>query len=242
MIDLLKQHTSVRSYTDEGIDDATLYEMLEAGQHASSSHFVQAYSVIHVTDAEKKAKLAELSNNERQINSAPVTLLFCADLKRLEIASSLHETEFVADYAENFLVAVIDTALFAQNVAVAAESKGYGICYIGGVRNEITAISELFNLPDFVLPLFAMTIGVPVKRNEVKPRLPLAAILHENTYVTDHYKEELAKYDQMMRDYYIRRTKNKKDTNWTTEMAKFYRKPRREHMKQFIESKGFNLH
>lgn len=240
MIDLLKRHTSVRRYTAEPIPDATLSEILEAGQHASSSHFVQAYSVIRVTDAEKKAKLAQLSKNEQQILTAPVTLLFCADLKRLEIASALHETEFVADFAENFLVAVIDTALFAQNVAVAAESKGYGICYIGGVRNEIAAISELFSLPDLVLPLFAMTIGVPVKRNEVKPRLPLSAVLHENTYATDHYEEVLANYDATIRSYYLQRSNNNKDTTWTLEMAKFYRKPRRPFMKQLIEEKGFH--
>lgn len=240
MIELLKQHTSVRSYTDEPIDDETLVQILEAGQHASSSHFVQAYSVIRVTDEAKKAQLAQLSNNERQIQSAPITLLFCADLKRLEIVSELHQTEFSGDTAENLLVSVIDTALFAQNVAVAAESKGYGICYIGGVRNEIEAISHLFELPHYVLPLFAMTIGVPVKKNEVKPRLPLSVVLHENTYSVDHFADDLRAYDELINKYYQSRSTNNRDATWTKEMAQFFRKPRREFMKQFIENKGFN--
>ncbi|CAM5624427.1 FMN reductase (NADPH) OS=Lysinibacillus sphaericus OX=1421 GN=nfrA1 PE=3 SV=1 [Lysinibacillus sphaericus] len=43
---------------------------------------------------------------------------------------------------------------------IAAESMGYGICYIGGVRNKPEEISELLNLPDYVFPLFGLTIGV----------------------------------------------------------------------------------
>lgn len=240
MIELLKSHTSVRNFTDDPIDENTLVEILEAGQHASSSHFVQAYSIIHVTDEEKKNQLAQLSNNERQILSAPVTLLFCADLKRLEIASAIHKETFVGSTAENLLVSVIDTALFAQNVAVAAESKGYGICFIGGIRNAIEAINDLFELPDFVLPLFGMTIGVPMKQNEVKPRLPLSAILHENTYSTEHYEEVLSTYDEIINQYYQSRSNNKRNATWTNEMAQFFKKSRRDYMKQFIESKHFN--
>ena len=34
------------------------------------------------------------------------------------------------------MVTVIDAALAAQNAAIAAESMGLGICYIGGIRNQ----------------------------------------------------------------------------------------------------------
>lgn len=241
MINLLKSHTSVRHYERTDISRETLAELLEAGQHASSSHFVQAYSVIHVTDEQKKLQLADLSNNHLQIENAPVVLLFCADLKRLEIVSQMKEVNFEGPSAENFIVSVVDTSLFAQNVAVAAESRGYGICYIGGIRNEIEAVSELFNLPNFVMPLFAMTIGVPAKRNEVKPRMPLQAILHENNYDASTYPEILNEYDEIMGKYYGNRKTNRKNTAWTMEMSRFFEKPRRAHMKEFIEKKGFFL-
>ena len=35
--------------------------------------------------------------------------------------------------------------------------------------------------------MFAMTIGVPDEANEVKPRLPVEAIIHENGYNADKY-------------------------------------------------------
>lgn len=240
MLALLKSHTSVREYTDEGIPDDVLHELLRAGQHAASSHFVQAYSVIHVTDADKKEQLAGLSRNHIQIETAPVTLVFCADLKRLEIASTkLHDMPFEGGTAENLIVPVVDTAIFAQNFVIAAESKGYGICYIGGVRNDIAGVSKLLGLPDYVVPLFAMTVGVPAKKNEVKPRLPLSAILHENTYDDSEYEAILKEYDQTMQTYYHKRSSNQKDSQWTDVMARFFRRPRREYMKGFLEGKGF---
>src|SRR5699024_2026634 len=168
MIEVLKSHTSVRKYKDEPISKDEINRLLAAAQHASTSHFVQAYSVIHVTDAEKIASLGKLSKNERQFQTAPVALVFCADLKRLEYAAKVHDEEVVGDSVESFIVSIVDTALFGQNFVVAAESKGYGICYIGGVRNNPQAISELFRLPDHVMPLFGMTIGVPDQANEVK--------------------------------------------------------------------------
>lgn len=241
MIELLQSHTSVRKYTEEDIPKDVLEQLILSGQHASSSHFVQAYSVINVTDEAKKEKLKELSNNHVQIDTAPVTLIFCADLKRLEKASEMREHPFEGSTAESTVVSIIDTALFAQNVAIAAESKGYGLCYIGGIRNDIAGVSELLELPDFVVPLFAMTIGVPERRNEVKPRLPVAAVLHENTYNEEQYESLLSEYDDIMNAYYRKRSSNRKDATWTNDMGYFFRKPRREHMKEFLEEKGFFL-
>ncbi|TKV35119.1 NADPH-dependent oxidoreductase, partial [Citrobacter sp. TBCS-11] len=79
-------------------------------------------------------------------------------------------------------VAIVDTTIAAQNMTVAAESMGLGICYIGGIRNDTSKVAELLNLPELTLPLFGLTIGLPNSRNEVKPRLPKANILSVNGY------------------------------------------------------------
>ncbi|KKB35102.1 oxygen-insensitive NADPH nitroreductase [Bacillus thermotolerans] len=239
MLDLLKSHASVRKYTDEPISDETFLELMETAQHAASSHFVQAYSVIRIKDEEKRKKLGELSKNEPQFESAALPLVFCADLKRLEKAVALHGKQIEGSTAENLLVAVIDTALLAQNFVVAAESKGYGICYIGGVRNNPEAISELLELPDYVVPLFGLTVGVPAERNEVKPRLPVQAIVHENSYDEEKYDELLSSYDEKMEEYYSTRATNQKNASWTGGMAAFLSKPRRPYMLEFLQSRGF---
>lgn len=236
---LLRNHTSVRKYTDEAIPKEKVYEMLETAQMAATSHFVQAYSVIYVTDEAKKQKLGELSKNEFQFKTAAASLLFCVDFKRLQIAGQKYDIDITADTAENILVGVNDVGLFAQNFVVAAESEGYGICYIGGARNNIAEISELFNLPDYVFPMFAMTLGKPTKTNDSKPRLPIDAIVHENGYDVEKYDELLDQYDASLNDYYLNRNSNQKNENWTRQMADYLVNQQRPHIKDFLASKGF---
>ncbi|WP_442962136.1 oxygen-insensitive NADPH nitroreductase [Pseudogracilibacillus sp. SE30717A] len=239
MLELLKAHSSVRKYKDEPISDEVFHRLLHAGQHAASSHFVQAYSVIQVKDSQKKEALGRLSNNEKQFKTAALSLLFCADLKRGQKAVELHEKDIVGDTVEDFVVSIVDTAIFAQNFVIAAESEGYGICYIGGVRNNPAAISDLFNLPDYVFPLFAMTVGVPDEKNEVKPRLPVESVLHVDAYHEDKYEDQLKEYDAIFNEYYRKRTNNKKDLTWTETMADFLPKERRAHLAEFVKSKGY---
>lgn len=237
--EVLRSHSSVRKYTGEQIPKEKVIELVKTAQMAASSHFVQAYSLIWVTDEEKKQKLAELTKNEFQFKTAGASFLFCVDFKRLQAAGQKHGVDIVADSAENVLVGVVDVGIFAQNFVIAAEAEGYGICYIGGARNNPAEISELFNLPEYVFPLFAMTIGTPTKRNETKPRLPVAAILHENGYDTDKYNTLLEEYDQIMEDYYASRSANQKTANWTKQMADYLVEQHRPHMKEFLQTKGF---
>ena len=237
--ELLRSHSSVRKYTGEEISRETVIDLIETAQMAASSHFVQAYSVIWVTDEEKKQKLGELSKNDFQFKTAGASFLFCVDFKRLQVAGQKHNVDIVADSAENLLVGVADVSLFAQNFVVAAEAEGFGICYIGGARTNPAEISELFDLPDYVFPLFAMTIGTPTKRNETKPRLPVAAVLHQNSYNVEQYDHLLDDYDATMESYYASRSSNQKMANWTKQMADFLIDQKRPHMKEFLASKGF---
>lgn len=238
--ELLRNHSSVRIYDGQPISKEIVVDLVETAQMAATSHFIQAYSVIWVTDEDKKEKLGLLSKNPRQYETSGGAFVFCVDFKRLQAAGRLEGIDIVADSAENVLAGVADVALFAQNFVVAAESMGYGICYIGGVRNSPEEISELFNLPDYVFPLFGMTIGVPVKRNEVKPRLPVAAVLHENEYSTEQYETLLNEYNDTMEAYYNSRSSNRKIDNWTKQMADFLVEQRRPYIKEFLASKGFN--
>lgn len=240
-IKVMQNHFSVRHYKPEPVPKAHVIEIIKAAQGASSSNFVQACSIILVTDVEKKSKIATLSNNQQQINECPVFLLFCADMKRLEYAGKKQGVQIMFDTLENFIVSIVDTALMAQNAITAAESLGYGGCYIGGVRNNPGPIGDLVGLPDKVFPLFGMCLGIPAEDHEIKPRLPIDAVLHENEYREDQYERLIEEYDRVMNTYYLARSSNNKDHNWSTSMANFLSEKRRTHMRDFLASKGFHL-
>ncbi|SUM31338.1 nitroreductase [Staphylococcus gallinarum] len=55
--------------------------------------------------------------------------------------------------AEGLLVGTVDATLVAQNIAVTAEDMGYGIVYLGSLRNDIERVREILNLPDPHFPI-----------------------------------------------------------------------------------------
>lgn len=239
VIELLKSHASVRRYKDIPLNKEQVRVIVSAGQAAASSHFVQTYAVIHVTNDEKRKKLAELTKNPLQINGAGAVFVICMDYARLKKAANLLGRDLEFSLAENTIVGVTDASLFAQNMVVAAESMGFGICYIGGVRNAPYEISELLELPYGVVPLYGLTIGVPDESNEVKPRLPVEAIIHENAYNSEKYEQLIPQYDTQLKAYYQSRGTNQKDTDWSEAMTRFLENPRRENLGPFMAEKGY---
>ena len=59
-IDFLMSHRSIRRFEDRPLPDGVLETLIQCGQQASTSSNLQAYTVIHVADPERKKKLAEL--------------------------------------------------------------------------------------------------------------------------------------------------------------------------------------
>lgn len=157
-IDLLNAHRSIRAFTDQPIETSDLHTLIQAGQAAATSSFIQACTVINVTDAEKRQALAQFAGNQAYVAAAPVFLVFCADMKRHQLACQMHDAPMQSGFTEQFITATTDCALFAQNVIVAAESLEMGGVYIGGLRNNIAAVSELLELPELVYPVFGMCI------------------------------------------------------------------------------------
>ncbi|GIP41153.1 NADPH-dependent oxidoreductase [Paenibacillus sp. J31TS4] len=239
IIALLQAHRSIRKFTADPVKDEHLAAIVGSAQMASTSSNVQAYTVIQVTDPVKKKELAALCGNQAYVEQCPVFLVWCADLYRLEVACRIQKTEMTAGTTENLLIATIDAALAAQNAAVAAESLGYGITYIGGIRNRPQEVAELLGLPRLVYPVFGMCLGVPDQQPGVRPRLARTAVCHKNGYQADVLEEEIARYDEQMRDYYIERTGGRRDTTWSREMADKFRSPTRPHMKRFLQERGF---
>lgn len=197
VVRLLARHRSVRSYRPDPLPEGVLEVLVTAAQSASTSNNFQAYSIIAVRDPERKRLLAEWSRNEF-VAEAPLVLVFCADLHRLEMVCRRQGYTFADRGMDMFIQAVVDTALASQNLAIAAESMGLGICYIGGIRNELAKVVELLHLPPRTFPVYAMTVGYPAQPSRVKPRLPADVVLHYETYSDQGLEDGIARYDQVM--------------------------------------------
>ncbi|WP_433945258.1 oxygen-insensitive NADPH nitroreductase [Paenibacillus sp. SN-8-1] len=242
-IALLKKHRSIRKFKDKPLGKSMVEQIISAGQAASTSSNVQAFSVVAITDTERKGILSELAGNQAYIRECPVFLVWCADLHRLKYSAERHRPgqDSYEDVTENFIIATVDTALAAQNAAVAAESLGLGIVYIGGIRNRIAEVAELLELPDLVYPVFGMCLGYPDQEPGLRPRLPVSAVLHWDEYDTDKTEAQVEIYDKTMTEYLRERTGGQKDTPWSELMAEKLTQPARLHMREFLQKRGFEL-
>lgn len=241
VIDLLKSHRSIRRFTERKIEQDLFLELIRAGQSAATSSHVQAATLIHVKDEGNRAKIAELAGGQPYIASCSHFLVFCADMKRIFDACNRAGTDVKEGMTEQFIIATVDAALMAQNVAVAAESEGLGICYIGGIRNNPAEISEILRLPRHVYPVFGFCIGYPDQEPEVKPRLPVEAILKEDYYDDSGDAERIAAFDETMQAYYASRSSANKSSNWTDQMKVLFTAKSRPHMREFLRERGFEM-
>ncbi|MEH6451458.1 MAG: oxygen-insensitive NADPH nitroreductase [Psychromonas sp.] len=247
VIELLLSHRSIRSFTNKVVEQSTVEQLVTAGQAAATSSFIQACTLIQVSQGENRDKLAKLAGNQQYVANAPVFLVFCADMHRHLLACDLHNSPMQSGYTEQFLTASIDCALFAQNIVVAAESLGLGACYIGGIRNNIEEVSDLLQLPELVFPIFGLCLGYPDQNPQVKPRLPLSVTLKQDSYsqgltlqeIDSHDVKALKDYDQIIREYYKTRTTGKKEMGWTEQISGMLQKEARPHMLEFLKQKGF---
>ena len=241
VIELLKSHRSIRKFSTDPVSQDIVEELIQAGQCAATSSFIQACTVIQVTDAAIREKLCEAAAGQLYVKEAPVFLVFCADMQRHQLACDMHDTDMLSGFTEQFLTASLDCALFAQNVIIAAESLGLGGCYIGAIRNKIAEVDQLLGLPDKVYPVFGMCIGYPAQNPETKPRLPLGVVLKQQNYSDNRDRQLITAYDELVRNYYRTRTGGTKDNSWSEQISDMLVKEARPHMLPFLQSKGFIL-
>ncbi|ALJ19141.1 NADPH-dependent oxidoreductase [Microbacterium sp. No. 7] len=204
VLDLLYRHRSVRRFTAEPVDDATVTAIVAAAQSAATSSNQQAWSVVEIRDPERRARAAELAGQQEFIRDAAVFLVFVADWSRaIGVAATRGAAAQAVDYVESTLVGFVDAALAAQNAVVAAESLGLGTVYVGSVRNAPLEVAELIGLPAGAFPVVGLAIGHPDPADAagVKPRLPQRVVRHRETYRPAD-AADLARYDEAVRAYY----------------------------------------
>ncbi|MEL7588189.1 MAG: nitroreductase family protein [Prolixibacteraceae bacterium] len=181
-MDFLFQHRSIRQYKKDEIDNDLLNRVIEAGTRASTTGNMQLYSVVVTREAENKARLAPLHFNQGAVVQAPVLLTVCADVNRFGRWCEYRNADASYDHFLWLVNAVIDAMLFAQNICVAAESQGLGICYMGTTLYRAAEISDVLNLPAGVLPVTTITMGYPAAEPGLTARLPVEAVIHYESY------------------------------------------------------------
>ena len=181
-LETIAAHRSIRRYRPDPIPDADLEAILRAAARASTSGNMQTYSIIVTKDAERRDALWKIHFEQDMIREAPVLLTFVADWNRMNTWCRARDADPGYDNFLSFLVGFADALIAAQNAALAAESLGYGICYLGTTLWSARELCEFFELPEGVFPATTLVVGRPAEDPALRARLPMNGIVHDERY------------------------------------------------------------
>ena len=245
VLETMLSRYSVRAFAPDPVPEEDLQAIVSAAQSAPTSSNLQCCSIVAIQDPERKRRVAALADNQIHILQAPLLLAFVADLSRLRDLGVKHAMPVQGlDYLESVFTGFVDSALAAQNAAVAAASLGWGTCFIGALRNSPHAMARELKLPAEAIAIFGLVVGKPdrARSSSVKPRLPMTTILHREQY-TPPGDAALERYDETMRGYQLNQSMNSAD--WSIKSLERIGSPKalngREYLRDELMRCGFAL-
>ena len=167
-LDALCARKSVRVFTEEPVPQAVKNALFQAAMQAPTAGNQMLYTILDITDAALKARLADLCDHQPFIADAPVVLVFVADCQRWYDGFAAAGCAPRPPREGDLLLAAADAVIAAQNTVVAAESFGLGSCYIGDILENCEDVRSALALPPYeLLEAIGRKRGLLVRGGEV---------------------------------------------------------------------------
>jgi nitroreductase len=153
---------SIRQYQDKPISLEIITRLLAASMAAPSARNQQPWEFIVVTEKSLLEKIAKVNPYAQMATEAPLAILVCGNLN-IETSPGYW---------------VIDCAAATQNLLLAAHALGLGAVWTGTYPNEerMDDYTELFSLPEHILPHSMVVIGYPSERPPDQDRFMIERI------------------------------------------------------------------
>lgn len=222
----LLERRSIRRYERKPIDAEQLELIYEAIRNTPTSYNGQQFSVVAVSDQSLKEELYAITG-QKQIKTCALFLIFCLDFYklRLAVADKGAVSPPFEESIDGYTVGVIDASLAMMSGVAAAEAQGLATCCIGYIRTaDPTAVSQLLGLPQGVAIVCGLAIGYGNEMPDLKPKLPLSLVIHQNHYTDDAaMRPLLAAYDAEVTAYNAHRAGDQTANDWALHIADYHR-------------------
>ena len=158
-VEIIMSRVSVRNFTGESISAEQIDTLLRAGMSAPSAVNKQPWAFIVVTDEVLIARLGEALPFSRCSNHPACAIIPCGDM------SKTMEGEMAAFW-------INDVSAATENILLAAHSMGLGAVWTGlhPDMNRVAMVQEMLGLPEHIIPLCIVPVGVPAETPAVKEK------------------------------------------------------------------------
>ena len=166
----IEGRTSIRVFRGDPVDDVIVEEALRLANLAPSAGNLQARDFVIVRNHSTKALLMKAALGQDFVETAPVVIVFCANLDR------------IAHYGDRgrLLYCLQDVAAAVQNAMLYLHSKGLGSVWVGAFDEDQAAAA--LNLPSHIRPVAMLPIGHPSEHGVRRRRLPLSELVHRESW------------------------------------------------------------
>ena len=170
VVDAIEGRRSVRVFKPDPVGEEIINEGLRLANLAPSAGNLQARDFVVVRSQSTKKLLMEAALGQDYVKSAPVVVVFCANLER------------IAHYGDRGrdLYCLQDVAAAVENMMLYLHSKGLGSVWIGAFDED--KASSALDLPDTLRPVVILPIGHPAESGVRRRRMPVEDITHRERY------------------------------------------------------------
>ena len=241
---------SIRNFLNKPISKELLTLLLAAAQSAPSKSNLQQYSILVIQDQNIKNEISNLIGNTKWALTAPIFLLYLADIRRNIKITNDRGYEHKNNNVDTFMNGVIDAALSMQSTICASESLGLGVCPISMIRNIIEEVKVICKLPKGVFPIAGLALGWPDQKSNVSIRLSQDIVIHFDKYEEKDLIQKINKYDEIVfKKDPIPENKQRhvdlygvaKKGTWSENISRQLSVPERSNFKNWLKENGFNL-
>lgn len=162
---------SIRHFEKKPVDDKLIGVMLYMASHSPSAGNTQEWNFIVVRDEEIKKKLAYAALRQMFIAEAPVVIVVCSDLKKIELKYGNRGKE---------LYSIQDTANATMSILLTANALGLGSCWVGAFDED--SVRNILDLPENLRPIAIVPIGYPAEAPSTPYRIPIENLTYIEKY------------------------------------------------------------
>jgi nitroreductase len=166
--ELIQKRYSVRAYKPDPVEDEKLARVLEAARIAPTAANRQAFRVIVIRTAERKADLGRIYGRDWFVQ-APYVLCVCAV-----------PSEAWVRKADGWNAAEVDATIAMSHMILAAAEEGLGTCWIAAF--DPAAAREVLGIPPEVIPSAFTPLGYAADPGLARKRRSLAEIVHRDRW------------------------------------------------------------
>lgn len=186
LFEALYSTRALRRFTDQPVEDETLFQVLDAAIRAPAGSNMQIWHFLVVRDEEKRKRIGELywqtwTDYGKQYVDDPATIDALPRQMRLVVQSTDDLARNIAQVPVHLFVCGPEQAQgtiypAVQNVALACRGLGLGTVITGFHRRWDAELKELLGIPEGQVPFALMPIGYPSDRIGPVSRRPVRKV------------------------------------------------------------------